>query len=228
VTSGAVRGPAGAMRLIIADDSLLARAGLGRILAELAHEVVAAEPRGERLPAMVAEFEPDAVILDVRMPPTQTTEGLQLAATLRSRHPRVGVLVLCQYVVAEYATQLLEHDAAGMGYLLKERLHNPVVLDDALRRVAAGGTVVDPALVSVLLERQRRIDPLAPLTNRERDVLRLMAEGRTNHGIADELKITLNTVSTHVQHVFDKLGLPDTTADNRRVLAVLAFLQADD
>jgi DNA-binding NarL/FixJ family response regulator len=216
------------MRLIIADDSLLARAGLGRILTELAHEVVATESRGERLPRLVGELDPDAVILDVRMPPTQTTEGIQLAAALRSEYPRIGVLVLSQYVVAQYATQLLEHGTAGMGYLLKERLHDPLVLDDALRRVTNGGTVVDPALVSMLLARRRRSDPLAALTNRERDVLRLMAEGRTNQGIADELRITLNTVGTHVQHVFDKLGLPDTVADNRRVLAVLAFLQADD
>jgi DNA-binding NarL/FixJ family response regulator len=216
------------MRLILADDSLLIRAGLARILAELDHDLVAAEPRVERLPALVAQLRPDVVILDVKMPPTYTTEGLQAAATLRQHYPDLGLLVLSQYILPAYATSLLEHDAAGMGYLLKERLYDPGTLDDALHRVASGGTVVDPDVVTALLDRRRRSDPLEPLTDRERGVLRLMAEGLTNHGIADRLQITLNTVGTHVQHVFDKLGLPDTPADNRRVLAVLAFLQSGD
>lgn len=214
------------MRIALAEDSLLVREGLTRLLEGLGHDVVIRADRAEPLLAQVAREQPDIAVIDIKLPPTFTDEGLRAAATIHTRHRTVGVLVLSQYVAASYATWLVEHAPTRAGYLLKDRILDAAVLQDALHRVAAGDTVVDPELVRVLMRSRDRSGPLSGLTARERDVLRLMAEGLSDRGIAERLVISLNTVGSHVQHIFTKLGLPDSAADNRRVNAVLTWLQA--
>jgi len=211
--------------IVLAEDSLLVREGLTRLLEALGHHVAAAVERPEVLLAEVAVHEPALVVIDIRMPPTFTDEGLRAAAQIRAKHPSTGVLVLSQYVVPQYATWLLDHAPSGVGYLLKERILNGPALGDALLRVADGGTVVDPELVRGLVRARDGAGPLAKLTGREREVLSLMAEGLSDRGIAARLVVSLNTVGTHIQHVFAKLGLPGDETENRRVRAVLTWLQ---
>jgi DNA-binding NarL/FixJ family response regulator len=215
------------IRVTIGEDSVLVREGLVRLLRENGFEVVgtAGEPAG--VLAAIEADRPDVVILDIRMPPTHTDEGLRLAAAIRTREgPRIGVLLLSQYVEAAYAYQLIESEAAGVGYLLKDRLSDVTELADAIRRVARGGSAMDPSLVAQLLRRRRERNPLSELTDREREVLGLMAEGRSNQAIADRLVITLKTVETHVASIFSKLGLEPQPDGHRRVLAVLTYLRA--
>lgn len=213
------------MRLILAEDAVIVRAGLERLLTADGHEVVATFTRADPVPAAVHAHAPDAAVIDIRMPPTHTDEGLRLAAQLRAAHPGLGILVLSQYVVPEYATRLLEDGEGYTGYLLKDRVLEPHELSRALERVIAGGTVVDPELVQSMFEAKRRDAPVMRLSERERDVLRLMAEGLTDLGIAERLVVSTHTVGSHVQHIFRKLGLPDSAAANKRVLAVLTYLQ---
>jgi DNA-binding NarL/FixJ family response regulator len=212
------------MRVILAEDSLLTREGLARLLEGLGHQVLAQVDRPELLLAEVTRHQPDIVLIDIKMPPTYTDEGLRAAAAVRSQQESVGVLVLSQYVVASYATDLLEQAPTRAGYLLKDRILDAHTLDDALRRISAGETVIDPELVRVLLQSASRIGPLATLSTREHQVLGLMAQGLSNRGIAERLVISLNTAETHIQRIFTKLGLPDTAHDNRRVHAVLTWL----
>jgi DNA-binding NarL/FixJ family response regulator len=211
--------------LVLADDSIIIREGLARLLADSDCRIVAAVKRPEPLPAAVAEHHPDAVIVDIRMPPTHTDEGLRVAAALRVRYPTLGILMLSQFIVPEYATRLLGGGERYTGYLLKDRVMEPTQLTSALVRIVAGGTVVDPDLVGLLLRTRRDDSPLDSLTDRETEVLRLMAEGMSDKGIAAALYVSTNTVGTHIRHIFSKLGLADGVADNRRVLAVLEYLQ---
>jgi DNA-binding NarL/FixJ family response regulator len=217
--------PGRATRLAIAEDSLLVREGLVRILRDAGFEVVGGVATGEELLALVEAERPDAVLVDIRLPPTHTDEGLRAAAAIRARFPAAALLVLSKYVEAEYALRLLEGDEHGVGYLLKDRILDVAQLTDAIRRVVAGGVVVDPALVSQLLDRRRRADPLDELTAREREVLGLMAEGLTDRGIAQRLYVTPKTVETHARHIFQKLSLAESALDNKRVHAVLAYLR---
>lgn len=212
------------MRVILADDSLLIREGLARLLEGLGHHVLAQVDRLELLLSEVARHLPDIVLIDIKMPPTYTDEGLRAAAVVRRQHESVGVLVISQYVVAGYATDLLEQAPTRVGYLLKDRLLDAYTLDDALRRISAGETVIDPELVRVLLHSASRAGPLATLSAREHEVLALMAQGLSDRGIAGRLVISLNTVGTHIQRIFTKLDLPATANDNRRVHAVLTWL----
>jgi DNA-binding NarL/FixJ family response regulator len=222
------------MRIVIAEDSVLLREGLARLLAEAGHEVAATAPEAEGFLRAVGEHQPEAVVVDVRMPPTFTDEGLRAALVVRLRWPAVGVLVLSQYVEERYATELLsgrpvkaEWSATmgGVGYLLKDRVADVTEFLDALDRVAGGGSVLDPEVVAQLLARSRH--PLASLTPRERDVLALMAEGRTNAGIATALVVGDGAVEKHINSIFAKLGLAPADRDHRRVLAVLRYLGAD-
>jgi DNA-binding NarL/FixJ family response regulator len=213
------------MRIVIAEDSVLLREGLARLLAETGHEVVAAAAEAEEFLRAVAEHQPEAVVVDVRMPPTFTDEGLRAALVVRSRWPSVGVLVLSQYVEERYATELLSDRPHGVGYLLKDRVADLTEFLDALDRVAAGGSVLDPEVVAQLLSRSRH--PLASLTPREREVLALMAEGRTNAAIAAALSVGDGAVEKHINSIFAKLGLAPADRDHRRVLAVLRYLGAD-
>jgi DNA-binding NarL/FixJ family response regulator len=218
---------AGAIRVAIAEDSVLVREGLVRLLREAGIDVVGAAPDAEGLLEIVRREAPDVVILDIRMPPTHTDEGLRLAATLRKREgPRVGVLLLSQYVEAAYAYQLIESATQGAGYLLKDRLSDVEELTDAIRRVARGGSAIDPSLVALLIRKQRERSPLDELTDREREVLGLMAEGRSNQAIANRLVVTLKTVETHVANIFSKLALEPEPDGHRRVLAVLTYLRS--
>jgi len=212
------------VRVVIAEDAVLFRVGLARLIEDLGHRVCAAVGDGGALLDAVAEHRPDVVVADIRMPPTHTDEGLRAALDIRRRHPRTGVLVLSQYIETKYTARLLEGNAAGVGYLLKERVADVAEFAAALERVAAGGTALDPEVVGPLLRAGRRADGLAALTARERTVLALMAEGRSNAGIAEALVVTGGTVEKHVASIFDKLGLPPAEADNRRVLAVLRYL----
>ncbi len=214
------------MRVALADDSLIVREGLARLLESLGHQVVTAAAGADILLAEVAAHQPDIVVIDIKMPPAFRDEGLRAAARIRQRHAAVGVLVLSQYVVPGYVMWLLDRSPAQVGYLLKDRILDAAVLQDALERIAAGGTVVDPELVASLLRSRSASGPLAALSKREREVLSLIAEGLSDRGIAQRLVVSLNTVGTHVQHVFTKLGLPDSSADNRRVRAAIAWLQA--
>jgi DNA-binding NarL/FixJ family response regulator len=213
------------MRVMIIDDSVIAREGLRRLLESEGHQVLATLGRIERVPDAVKRGRPDAVILDIRMPPTFTDEGLQLAVALRATTPELAILVLSQYAVPEYATRLLERGASGTGYLLKDRIFEPTQLSQALHRLADGGIVVDPDVVGELIATRRNSEVLSCLTSKEREVLELMAQGLSNKGIAQRMVISLDTVGTHVQHIFRKLRLHGSAVANRRVLAVLAFLQ---
>jgi DNA-binding NarL/FixJ family response regulator len=209
------------VRLIAVDDNLLVRAGLVTLLVGRGHEVVAVAAAPDPVPALVRTHAPDVVLLDIRMPPTHTDEGLRLAVTIRRDHPAVGVLVLSQYLVASYATELLERAPERVGYLLKDNVLRTEVLEGAIERVATGGTFVDPELVDLLVRSDTTLDVLS---DREREVLRLMAEGLSDKGIAEALTVGVSTVYTHVQHVFTKLDLPASSSDNRRVRAVVAYL----
>jgi DNA-binding NarL/FixJ family response regulator len=214
------------MRVVIAEDAALLREGLIRLLADRGHEACAAVADGEALRVAVAEHRPDVAVVDIRMPPTHTDEGLRAALELRRDHPETGVLILSQYIETRYAARLLEGGAAGVGYLLKERVADVAEFADALTRVAAGGTALDPEVVSQLLRASRQADGLAALTPRERDVLAQMAEGRSNAGIAAGLHVSSGSVEKHVAGIFAKLGLPPSEGDNRRVLAVLRYLRS--
>ena len=217
---GAVAAP---IRVAIADDSVLLREGLVRVLLEAGVEVVGSYGSGDDLLADLAELHPDVVVLDVRMPPTYRDEGVRAAIAARRVQPAVGILLLSQYVEVAYAQELLSAGSGGVGYLLKDRVASLVELEDAVRRIAAGGTVLDPEVVAQLIGRRK--DPLESLTRREREVLGLMAEGRTNAAIARSLVIGVGAVEKHVTAIFQKLGLEDGGSDHRRVLAVLAWLQ---
>jgi DNA-binding NarL/FixJ family response regulator len=214
------------VRVVIADDTALLRHGLARLLAEAGIDVCGEAPDADRLLELVAAERPDVAVVDIRMPPTHRDEGLVAAAAIRERYAGVGVLVLSQYVETEYALRLLNGSDGHCGYLLKDRVTSAGEVVDALERVAAGELVVDQALVDALLARRRERDPLGELTPRERDVLRLMAEGLTDRGIAERLWVTPNTVETHVRHILRKLAIPTDAAHNRRVHAVLTFLRA--
>ena len=210
------------MRVVIAEDSVLLREGLTRLLAEAGHDVVAAAGEAEDFLRAVAKHEPDVVVVDVRMPPTFSDEGLRAALVVRQRWPRVGVLVLSQYVEERYATELLSDRPQGVGYLLKDRVADLADFLDALDRVAAGGSALDPEVVAQLLARSRH--PLAGLTGREREVLALMAEGRSNAAIAAALVVGEGAVAKHISSIFSKLQLPPADGDHRRVLAVRRYL----
>ncbi|MEV4099380.1 response regulator transcription factor [Nonomuraea sp. NPDC049649] len=212
------------MRVILAEDSTLLREGLVRLLLEEGHEVPAAVGDGEALVAAVAAHAPDAVVVDVRMPPSHTDEGLRAALEIRRRWPGVKVLVLSQYVEKRYATELMSSDVSGIGYLLKDRVAQVADFLDALERVGAGGAAFDPEVVRQLLARTSRADPLARLTPREREVLELMAQGLTNASIARALHVSQSAVEKHVNALFDKLDLTHVTGYSRRILAVLRFL----
>ncbi|MEU9113060.1 response regulator transcription factor [Streptomyces sp. NPDC048483] len=219
------------MRVVLADDSILLREGLVRLLAEEGHEVAAAVGDADRLIAVLewaerTEEKLDAVVVDVRMPPTHTDEGLRAAVQIRERWPGVGVLVLSQYVERRYATELLTDDSEGVGYLLKDRVVEVDEFLDALERVAAGQAAFDPEVVRQLLVRTKRKDPLGTLTEREREVLGQMAEGHTNAAIAVRLHISQSAVEKHINAIFEKLGLTGATGYSRRVLAVLRYLGA--
>jgi DNA-binding NarL/FixJ family response regulator len=211
------------MRIVIAEDSVLLRAGLTKLLTEAGFEVVAAVPNADELLQAVAEHHPDLAVIDVRMPPTHTDEGIRAALVIRRQHPDVAVLVLSQYVEERYATDLLSERTSSVGYLLKDRIAHVTDFLEALRRVAAGGTALDPEVVAQLLVR-RHDDPIERLTPRELDVLRLMAEGRSNNGIVEALRVSPSAVEKYVTNIFIKLDLPPTDIDHRRVLAVLKFL----
>lgn len=211
---------------MVADDAVLIREGVVRILRESGFEVQAQAGTADQLLLHVRSLEPDVAIVDIRMPPTHTNEGLRAAQQIRAEHPGVGVLVLSQYVEPGYALELLKDSAEGVGYLLKERIGNIEDFVAAVRRVASGGSALDPTVVSEIVGRRRRDDPLALLTPREREVLELMAEGRSNQGISERMVITERAVEKHVTSIFGKLQLPAVAADHRRVLAVLTFLRA--
>jgi DNA-binding NarL/FixJ family response regulator len=213
------------MRVVIADDAVLLREGLIRLVEENGHTVVAAVGDGPALVAAIIEHEPDVSIVDVRMPPTHTDEGLRAAVAARSRVPGSPILVLSQYVEVSYADDLLADRKGAIGYLLKDRVSEVAEFLDALRRVAGGATVLDPEVVGQLLVRRRRDDPLRALTPREREVLGLMAEGRSNTAIARHIVVTEGAVEKHVKNIFTKLDLPPDEEQHRRVLAVLAYLQ---
>jgi DNA-binding NarL/FixJ family response regulator len=212
------------MRIVIAEDSAVVRAGLVEILADSGHDVLAAVGRADDLLAAVAEHHPDAALVDVRMPPGYTDEGLRAAIAIRRDHPGTGVLVFSQYIETRYAADLLGAGAGGVGYLLKDRVGDVEEFIEALTRVAAGGTALDPEVVTQLLSASRRNDGLGTLTAREREVLALMAEGRSNAAIAGLLVVSERSVEKHVGNIFSKLGLPPSDADHRRVLAVLRYL----
>jgi DNA-binding NarL/FixJ family response regulator len=214
------------MRVVIAEDSVLLREGLARLLEEADFDVVARCETGEDLLLHVGSFLPDVAIVDIRLPPTHNDEGLQAALEIRSKHPSVGVLVLSQYVEVGLALKLLSESAEGVGYLLKDRISDVKEFVAAVRRVAEGGSALDPTIVSTLLARQRADDPVSQLTPREREVLELMAAGSSNQGIADSLVITLRAVEKYVSNIFGKLGLPSTGSESRRVLAVLLYLRS--
>jgi DNA-binding NarL/FixJ family response regulator len=213
------------MRVAIAEDSVLLREGLARLLADAGFEVVARCGDAQDLMRKVRGHKPDVAIVDIRMPPTHSDEGLRAALDIRSEHPEVAVLVLSQYVELGLAMKLLSDSAESVGYLLKDRISEVDDFVEAVRRVAGGGSALDPIIVSTLLSRQRDDDPLATLTPREREVLELMATGSSNQGIADKLVITLRAVEKYVSSIFGKLGLPSTGSESRRVLAVLKFLR---
>ena len=212
------------MRIVIAEDAAVIRAGLTEILADRGHHVVAAVGDAEALKAAVAEHRPDVAIVDVRMPPDHTDEGLRAAIAIRREHPGTGILVFSQYVETRYAADLLSMRAGGVGYLLKDRVADVGEFIDAITRVAGGGTALDPEVVAGMLNASRHANSLSALTARERDVLALMAEGRSNTAIAGHLVVSDRAVEKHISNIFSKLGLPPSDSDHRRVLAVLAYL----
>jgi DNA-binding NarL/FixJ family response regulator len=214
------------VRLAIAEDSVLLREGLARLLGDAGFEVVAQCGTADELMLKVRSHEIDVAIVDIRLPPTHNDEGLRAALEIRANHPSVGVLVLSQYVEVGLAVKLLADSAEGVGYLLKDRISDVDQFVAAVKRVAAGGSALDPIIVSTLLARRRSDDPLAALTPREHEVLELMATGSSNQGIADALVITLRAVEKYVSSIFGKLGLPSTGSESRRVLAVLMFLRS--
>ena len=213
------------MRVVIADDAPLIREGLARLLAENGIDVVAQVDDADALLAHVRELQPDVAIVDVRMPPTHTDEGLRASREIRTRYPGTAVLVLSQHLELEYVLRLIDEKPEGIGYLMKERVGRVEQLLDAVHRVAAGECVVDSALVKELLARRRQVDPLDELTPREREIIALMAEGRSNQGICRTLWLSPKTVETHIRGAFAKLGIKEAPEDNRRVLAVLAYLR---
>lgn len=210
---------------MIAEDAVLLRAGLVRLLEDAGHEVLAEVADGPALVAAVQAHEPDLAVIDVRMPPTHTNEGLRAAREIRSLRPDIAVLVLSQYVEVDYASDLLADNAAGVGYLLKDRVADIADFLDAIGRVGAGGTAIDPEVVGELLGRRRRRDPLDTLSPREREVLVLMAQGRSNSSVAQALVVTEGAVEKHIRNIFTKLGLLPADSDHRRVLAVLTYLR---
>jgi DNA-binding NarL/FixJ family response regulator len=214
------------VRVAIAEDSVLLREGLARLLAEEGFEVVGQCDTADELLRKVVSYSPDVAIVDIRLPPTHTDEGLRAAQELRAKHPSVGVLVLSQYLELELAMKLLVESAEGIGYLLKDRVSDVAEFAAAVRRVGSGGSAIDPTIVSQLLRRQRGDDPLDAITPREREVLELMAEGRTNQAIAERLVISERAVQKHITSIFQKLGLTASDEDHRRVLAVVTFLRA--
>jgi DNA-binding NarL/FixJ family response regulator len=218
------------MRIVIAEDSAVIRAGLVEVLAERGHEVVAAVGNADDLQAAVTEHHPDVAVVDVRMPPDHTDEGIRAAITIRHDHPSTGVLVFSQYIETRYAADLLgaasSSSAAGVGYLLKDRVGDVSEFVEALSRIAGGGTALDPEVVTQLFRASRRTDGLEALTAREREVLGLMAEGRSNGAVAATLVISERAVEKHVANIFSKLGLAPSDADHRRVLAVLRYLES--
>jgi DNA-binding NarL/FixJ family response regulator len=213
------------VRVVLADDAMLMREGVARLLGDAGFEVVGQSATADDLLANVAMCAPDVAIVDIRMPPTHTDEGLRAALAIRSDYPSVGVLVLSQHADVGLAMQLLAPSAEGVGYMLKDRVCDLEDFADAVKRVAHGGSVIDPTIVSQLLGRRRSDDPLDALTSREREVLELMAEGRSNQGIAERLDISERAVQKHVTSIFDRLGLAASSDDHRRVLAVLAYLR---
>jgi DNA-binding NarL/FixJ family response regulator len=214
------------MRVAIAEDAVLLREGLSRVLVDAGFDVVGQCADADDLLLKVRSYQLDAVIVDIRLPPTHSDEGLRAALEIRAKYPGIGVLVLSQYVEVGLAMKLLADSAEGVGYLLKDRISDVRDFLSAVRRVADGGSALDPIIVSTLLSRQRADDPILRLTPREREVLVLMAEGSSNQGIADHLVITLRAVEKYVSSIFGKLGLPSTGSESRRVLAVLAFLRS--
>lgn len=213
------------MKVVLADDSVLLREGLARLLEDQGFEVVGQAGTAEELLLKVRSYSPDVAIVDIRMPPTHTDEGLRAAREIREKHPGTGVLVLSQYVEAGYAMDLLSESAEGVGYLLKDRVSDVSEFAGAVRRVGEGGSALDPTVVSQLVGRRRRDDPLGELTPREREVLELMAGGRSNQGVAERLVITERAVEKHITSIFGKLRLPAAVEDHRRVLAVLTYLR---
>jgi DNA-binding NarL/FixJ family response regulator len=214
------------VRIVIAEDSVLLRAGLTRLLDDAGEEVVAAVGDADELMAAVELHQPDLVVVDVRMPPTQTDEGVQAARVIRERWPNVAILVLSQYVEERYAGELIAAGASGLGYLLKDRIADVADFVAAVRRVGEGGAVLDPEVVSQLLARSRQRDPLERLTPREREVLGLMAEGKSNAALAEQLLLSSSAIEKHVSSIFTKLDLHSTEHEHRRVLAVLRWLEA--
>jgi DNA-binding NarL/FixJ family response regulator len=214
------------VRVVVADDSVLMREGIVRLLEEAGHEVVAQAGDADDLTRKVRAHKPDVAVVDIRMPPTNTDDGLRAALALRAELPDTGVLVLSQYVEEGYAVDLLSEGGAGVGYLLKDRVGEIGLFTDAVERVAAGGSALDPEVVSHMLQRKRSEDPLDELTPREREVLGLMAEGRSNKAIAEQLVVTERAIEKHVTSIFGKLRLSASSEDHRRVLAVLAYLRA--
>jgi DNA-binding NarL/FixJ family response regulator len=214
------------MRVVVADDSVLLREGLVRLLAEVGCEVVEAVGDAPSLVRAVTEQKPDVAVVDIRMPPSNTDDGLRAAVEARGFDPHLGVLMLSAYIELSYADVLLSDGRGGVGYLLKDRVTSLDTLGDALRTISEGGTVLDPEVVAQLLVARRRTDPIANLTPREREVMALMAEGRSNSAIAQQLVVTGGAVEKHVSNIFAKINLPDVGSDNRRVLAVLAWLKA--
>ncbi len=213
------------MRIVIADDSMLVRSGIASLLVEAGLDVVGEADDGPSVLSLVASMQPDVAIVDIRMPPGQSDEGIAVARTIRQQFPAVAVLVLSQYLESSYAMRLLEENPSSIGYLLKDRVTNPATLTDALRRLAAGECVVDAAIVARLLRRSRPRNPLDHLTEREREVLALMAEGHSNRAVCNLLHLSPKTMETHVGRIFTKLGLPESPDSHRRVLAVLAYLR---
>jgi serine/threonine-protein kinase PknK len=215
------------VRVVVADDALILREGLGRLLGEAGFEVVGLAGDADELCTLVERTQPDVAIVDIRMPPTHTDEGLQAAKRIRERWPQVGILVLSQYVQARYAVELLAQGTERVGYMLKDRVSDLAELSASVRRVGEGGSVLDPMVVTQLVGQRRKGDtPLDDLTERELDVLALMAEGRSNKAIAERLFITEHTVEKHVKNIFATLRLPQSGDDHRRVLAVVTFLNA--
>jgi DNA-binding NarL/FixJ family response regulator len=215
------------MRVALADDSVILREGLSRLLAEAGFEITGLAADAEALLELVERTQPDVAIVDIRMPPTHTDEGLRAAKIIRERWPATGILVLSQHVNTRYALELLSTGTDGVGYLLKERVSDLNELTSSVNRVGNGGSVLDPAVVGELVGRRRQGDnPLERLTDREREVLALIAEGRSNHAIAEQLFVTEHTIEKHIKNIFGTLGLPQSSADHRRVLAVITYLNS--